>query len=84
MQLTAVLYRVNEQIYAQRKNRDDRELVLGVIHDETDQMLSIVVHPNGELTMTYGQLGAPDLETYVLGCISPDGTCELHEPELLV
>ena len=59
--------------------RHEATLTFGVLHDDTGQMLSIVVHPNGHIGMSYSHVDQP-VEMMSLGQFNADGTLEIHEP----
>lgn len=95
MRLTGIIHREGESTHVQRNNTrmlrlriaDELvdtpatvQLVVGVLHQDTDQLWSIVIAPTGEIGMTYGRIGNTDVEHSVLGRFHSDGTLEIHEP----
>jgi len=83
MKITAYLSREGEQIMAARSNREDKMLVLGICNDLTNHLLSIVVHPDGNLTCTHHKVGETPDTVWELGRVFEAGMVELHEPKLV-
>ena len=83
MRLTAYISREGEQIAATRTNRDSQVLVLSVLHDATNQLLSIAVHPDGMLTCEYSPVVGPPGEVQLLGRFFEAGMLLLQEPHPL-
>ena len=80
MRLTTYIHREGEQVMSQRSNRNENTLVLGILHEDTDQLLTIVVHPDGMLTGDYGKVGTAPTNQFVLGQFLEAGMLEMFEP----
>jgi hypothetical protein len=83
MRLTAYISRETEQIAATRSNRDDQIVVIGILHETSNKLLAIAVHPDGTLTCEYAPVIGDRGETQYLGRFDDDGVLELVEPRPL-
>lgn len=83
MKLSAYLSREGQQVPVLRTNDEDTCLVIGICNDLTDHLLSIIVHPTGEMTCTYHKIGDEPGDAYEIGKFYAAGMLELYEPKKL-
>lgn len=83
MHLSAFSWREHDDDHHTVDNDGELLISVGVVHEQSGQVLIITAHPTGELTFSYGPIDHKPHAQHLLGRFDEHGALEIHEPHPL-